>query len=110
MSQIREALQPADYAAELIREVFRRHGHTRRLTPELLAEAATALGLEPPANRDVTTAVRRAVAEPVRWTDSNQAVAAALFEVFHARMPLAVAAEAHLPSILFVPVVLQRAR
>ncbi|TQE33140.1 hypothetical protein [Streptomyces ipomoeae] len=108
MSPIREPVHPADSAAQLIAEVFRRHGHTRRLTRDQIADIAREMGLEPPADRDVMDAIVRAVGEPVRWTDFSQDVATALFDAARTRQPLAVAGTGHMPSVLFVPIVLER--
>ncbi|WP_098894229.1 hypothetical protein [Streptomyces sp. t99] len=107
MSQLNEALEPADHAARLIREVFRRGGHVPRLTAAQVAAAAQALGMEPPADKDVVDAVIGAVTEPVRWEDGNQDIAEAVFGAADSLMPFAVEGVLGKPTVLMVPVVLE---
>ncbi|MDJ0466094.1 hypothetical protein [Streptomyces sp. H27-C3] len=107
MSQPSEASRPADYAALLIREAFRRGGHVPKLSADQVAAVAQALGLEPPANEDVFDAVVGAVTEPVRWEDCNQDVANAVFGAADSLMPFAVEGAPGKRSVLMVPVVLE---
>jgi hypothetical protein len=107
VSQLNEAHRPADYAARLIREVFRRGGHVPKLTTAQIAAVAQALGLEPPTTDDVVDAVIGAVTEPVRWEDCNQDVANAVFGAADSLMPFAVEGAAGKRSVLMVPVVLE---
>ncbi|WP_435058421.1 hypothetical protein [Streptomyces sp. bgisy060] len=107
MSQLNETHRPADYAAALIREAFRRGGHVPRFTAAQVAAAAQALGLQPPADESVVDAVVGAVTEPVRWEDSNQDVANAVFGAADTLMPFAVAGTPGKPSVLMVPVALE---
>jgi hypothetical protein len=107
VSQLNEAPRPADYAARLIREVFRRGGHVPTLTGAQVAAVAQALGLEPPADKDVVDAVIGAVTEPVRWEDCNQDIAEAVFSATDSLMPFTVEGVLGKPSVLMVPVVLE---
>ncbi|MEV7681432.1 hypothetical protein AB0O64_23200 [Streptomyces sp. NPDC088341] len=107
MSQLNEAPRPTDYAARLIREIFRRGGHVPKLTAAQVAAAAQALDLEPPADKDVVDAVIGAVTEPVRWEDCNQDIADAVFGAADSLMPFAVEGVLGKPSVLMVPVVLE---
>ncbi|PZT71418.1 hypothetical protein [Streptomyces sp. AC1-42T] len=106
MSQLNEAPFPADYAAQLIREVFRRGGRVPGLTTSQVAAVAQALDLKPPVSQDVADAVIGAVTEPVRWEDSNQRIAEAVFGAANNLMPFAVEGALGKPSVLMVPVVL----
>ncbi|MEU3704808.1 hypothetical protein AB0E82_21270 [Streptomyces anulatus] len=106
MSQLNEA-RPADYAARLIREVFRRGGHVPKLTAAQVAAVAQALGLEPHPGEDVVDAVIGAVTEPVRWEDCNQDIADAVFGAAGRLMPFTVEGVLGKPSVMMVPVVLE---
>lgn len=107
MSQLDETHRPADYAAALIREAFRRGGYAPKLTAAQVAALAQELGLKPPASEDVVDAVIGAITEPVRWEDSNQDVANTVFGATEDLMPFAVESAPGRPSVLMVPVVLE---
>ncbi|MFJ2278740.1 hypothetical protein ACIOEZ_31850 [Streptomyces sp. NPDC087866] len=107
MSQLNEASRPVDYAARLIREVFRRGGHVPQVSAAQVVAAAQALGLEPPVGEDVVDAVIGAVTEPVRWEDCNQDIADAVLNAAKDLIPFAVEGVLGKPSVLMVPVVLE---